>query len=96
MMFKVFSMWDEKAKCFLPPFVLPQTGQAVRAVADCVRDPNHQFGKNPHDYALFQVAQWDDSSGLFTAQDMTELVVTGAQLIPREGAVAPSLNVVKK
>lgn len=62
MKFKMFSVYDEKAAAFLPPFMLPTAPMAVRAIGDCVTDVNHAFGKNPGDYTLFCLGQWDDAT----------------------------------
>lgn len=62
---KVFSVYDEKAEAFLPPFFLPTIGIAARAMTDCVNDPGHQFAKHPSDYTLFLLAEFDDSTGYF-------------------------------
>lgn len=97
MNFKMFAIFDEKAKAFLPPFVLPETGQAVRAFADCVNDPNHQFGKHPHDYTLFHVAVWASENGYPTllAQGI-ELVMNGVQLVRPEKSSPAQLQLVNE
>lgn len=85
MIHKVFAIFDTKAKSFLPPFYLPEQGMAVRAFADGINDVTHQFGKHPEDYALFQLAAFDDVKGIFIGPELgAELVVAGLQLvIPR-------------
>lgn len=62
---KVFSIYDEKAHAWLQPFFMDTTGLAIRAITDCVNDPNHQFAKHPADYTFFQIAQFDDHSAEF-------------------------------
>lgn len=62
---KVFSVYDEKAEAYLPPFFLDTVGLAVRAITDCVNDPKHQFGAHSSDYTLFLIADFDDASGTF-------------------------------
>lgn len=90
MNFKMFAIFDEKAKAFLPPFVLPETGQAVRAFTDCVNSPDHQFGKHPADYTLFQVAVWSSLAGYPTLMERgIELVVNGVQ-VKASAPVSPS------
>ncbi len=60
---KIFTIYDECAKAFLPPFVLHQTAMAVRAFSDAVNDPGSQFGKHPKDYTLFDIGVFDDLKG---------------------------------
>lgn len=63
MIFDIFSVYDEKLEAFLPPFVLVNERMAKRVFADCVNSESHAFGKNPHDYTLFRLGQFDDSDG---------------------------------
>lgn len=70
--FKVFSIYDEKSKAFLRPFLLSEVGQAIRAIHDCLTDPQHDFAKHPSDYTLFQLGEFDDSTGSYT-NDKTSL-----------------------
>lgn len=62
MIHKIFTIYDEKAKAYLPPFFLPQEGMAVRTFKDCINSDTHQFGANPHDYTLFTLGHWDDNT----------------------------------
>lgn len=65
MIYDVFSIFDDKAEAFLPPFILPNQNMAKRVFADCVNSDTHQFGNNPADYTLFRLGQFDDSTGQF-------------------------------
>lgn len=68
MIFKLFSIYDEKARAYLPPFILPERGQAIRIFTDCVNSNDHQFGKHPSDYTLFELGTFDDSSSEISRQ----------------------------
>lgn len=57
---KLYTVYDEKAEAFLPPFFVPAHGIALRAFQDCVNSKDHQFGKHPADYTLFYLGDWDD------------------------------------
>lgn len=63
MIHHIFSVYDEKAQAFLPPFFLPQTAMAVRVFTDCINSDDHQFSKHPADYTLFLLGNWDDAEG---------------------------------
>lgn len=82
MLLKCFSVWDDKAKAFMAPFFYPEPGQAIRAFADCVNDPKHGFGKNPHDYSLFVIGTFDDGSGMFRV-DTVEALCNGPGVLRR-------------
>ncbi len=62
MIHKMFTIYDEKAKAYLPPFILPQREMAIRTFSDCVNSNDHQFGAHPHDYTLFQIGIFDDET----------------------------------
>lgn len=62
---KLFTVYDQKAEVFLPPFFVPTNGIATRAFRDCVNSEDHQFGKHPSDYTLFYLGDFDDSTAEF-------------------------------
>lgn len=64
MILKIFTIFDVKAGAYLPPFYLPQTAMAVRTFADCIKDPEHSFGKHPEDYTLMAIGSFDDMTAL--------------------------------
>lgn len=68
-----YTVYDEKAQAFLPPFFMHQDGMATRTFADCVNDADHNFGKHPHDYTLFQIGSFDDNTGELTATEKKSL-----------------------
>ena len=59
---KMFTIFDQKAKAYLPPFCMVQDGQALRAFSDCVNDATHAFYRNPGDYTLMEIGAYDDSN----------------------------------
>ncbi len=60
---RIFVVFDSKAAAYLPPFFMPEAGQAVRVFSDMVNDPTHAFGKHPEDYTLFEIGTFDDREG---------------------------------
>jgi len=62
---KLFTIYDEKARAYLPPFFLGQEAQATRAFSDCVNSKDHQFGAHPTDYTLFSLGNFDDNNASF-------------------------------
>lgn len=66
MILKIFSVYDNKAAAFLPPFFMSNTAVAQRAFSDAVSDPSHAFAKNPTDYNLFEVGSFDDLTAVIT------------------------------
>jgi len=70
---KLFTVYDEKAATFLPPFFVPTAGIAVRAFKDCINSKDHQFGKHPHDYTLFYLGEFSDDDGQFALVEKQSL-----------------------
>ena len=61
MKLQMFSIYDEKAKTYIPPFFLHNEAMAIRSFTDCVNDATHAFARHPSDYTLFHIAEFDDS-----------------------------------
>ena len=59
---KMFVVFDTKANAYMQPWFLTQEGMATRAFTDCVNDPNHNFGRHPEDYILFDIGEFDDQT----------------------------------
>lgn len=62
MIHKIFTIHDTKAVAYLPPFLMHQAGMAIRTFKDCIQSDDHQFGKNPEDYILFEIGHFDDTN----------------------------------
>ena len=88
----VFTIYDTKAKAYLTPFFMPAEGMAIRTFSDCVQDPNHQFGKHPEDFNLFNIGDYYDETGELIAQT-PELVRSGLSLVEPEGSEVPPLKI---
>lgn len=91
MRFRVFSVFDNAAKVYLPLFQCQSEGVALRAFRDAVNSPSHEFSKHRADFALFKVGEFDDGSGQFV-QDKTEpkMIATGLSVYEK-----PNLQSVK-
>jgi len=70
---KLFTVYDEKAEAFLPPFFVPTEGIAKRAFSDCVNNKEHAFGKHPQDYSLFYMGEFFDDNGQIVLTDRKSL-----------------------
>lgn len=76
----VFSVLDKKAGAYLQPFFLPNEAVAVRAISDCVKDADHNFGRHPSDYVLVRHGTFDSSTGRFETLEVPAVVVELFQL----------------
>jgi len=79
-----FSIYDSKAQAFMQPWFLPTEALALRAFADCVNDPEHNFGRHPEDYILHAVGAWSPESGTLTCPDSPTSIATGISVIIKE------------
>jgi hypothetical protein len=66
MIHNIFSVYDNKAEAFLPPFVLPKHEMAIRTFADSINNPETQLFLHPADYTLFTLGTFDDELGKIT------------------------------
>ena len=74
MIHKIFSIHDSAAKAYLPPFFLPEEGQAIRGFKEAINNPDHSFGKWPADYSIMCIGEFDDNKGTIkTYQTMKPL-----------------------
>ncbi len=92
MRFRVFTVFDQKAVAYLPPFCLPEVGMATRVFKDMVNDPKHELGRHPEDYTLFEVAGFDNLKGAFDSYDGPEMICTGLSVLDQVGQ--PDLELV--
>jgi len=58
------SIFDKATQAYMRPFQAPTVGAAMRSFEDDVRNPESPANAHPEDYALFQIATFDDQSGL--------------------------------
>lgn len=84
---RVFAIRDEKAEAFMAPFVMPAVGLALRAFSDLVNDAGSSVGKHPSDYQLYQIGEFDDSSGLLVASNTPVLLANGGEMRVGEATV---------
>ena len=59
----LFAIYDTKAEAYMTPFYLQNDKMALRVFADCCNDPDHTFGRNPEDYILFKLGQFNVQTG---------------------------------
>lgn len=66
MLWRLFSIYDSKAECYLPPFHFKSRGEAIRSFSDTANDPKSQLCRHPEDFTLFALGEYDDSDATFT------------------------------
>jgi hypothetical protein len=84
MIHKIFSIYDQKARAYLPPFYMHQTEMAIRVFSDCINSDNHQFAKHPADYTLFELGTFDDEHAKLDTYEAPTLLNNGIELVRAE------------
>lgn len=74
MILKIFTIFDKKAHAYLPPFFLPNQELAIRQFKDCANDENHAFGRNPEDYLLCQIGEFNDEDAVISIDSKSESI----------------------
>lgn len=80
MNFKAFSVFDQKAECYMLPFFMGTKGQAIRSFQDCLKNQEHQFSKYPEDFTLYEIGEYDDSKALLSPHDKKISLGTALEL----------------
>lgn len=62
---KIYSVYDIKAKIYDRPFFLQNSGVAMRAFGDAVKDSSSAISKHPEDYRLFELGEYNDLTAKF-------------------------------
>jgi hypothetical protein len=58
-----FTIFDNKALQYHPPFFVSTDGVAVRNLQQLVEDGNTTIGRHPTDYVLYCCGSYDDQNG---------------------------------
>ena len=66
MVFGLYSVYDEKAKVYLPPFCAKTIGEADRIFDSVIKSGNSTISQYPADHTLYQIGEYDDSSSTLT------------------------------
>lgn len=91
---KIFAVHDSKAEAFMTPFFQLTTGLAIRSFQAAVNEEGHEFQKYASDYTLFEVGEFDSSSGEVTTLPTPQSLGLALQFIHNVPAV-PELELTK-
>jgi len=69
----VYSVFDSKASVFAVPFTSVNNLTAIRDFSRAANDPQSDLARFPEDYFLYQVATFDDNSGLISPVQLVNL-----------------------
>lgn len=80
---QIFTVYDSKAEVYTLPFFLSNQQMAQRTFKNWINDPQHTFGRNPEDYTLFHIGEYDDDNAT-AVQDKIESLGIGIQFKTQE------------
>lgn len=69
----LFSIQDTVAQTMAAPFMFQNINLAKRALRDLVNDETSRVSKNPEDYQLYLLGEFDDETGILVAGVPTPL-----------------------
>ena len=78
---KCFSVFDTKANVFGVPFFALTVGVASRLFADLVADFQSTVNRYPADFALYEMGDFNETSGLFTSLDRPNHVCNASEFV---------------
>ncbi len=79
MKFNVYSVFDEAAGTFAPPFILQSDGLAVRTFSAEVNNPKSGvLYQSPGDFSLHRLGTFDDETGVFYGESPVHRLLTGS------------------
>jgi hypothetical protein len=81
MVLKMYSVYDQKAEVFNPPFFQNTHGQAERSFRQTVSDEKTMMNKYPEDYDLYYLGEYDDNTGKFNPLASPEHQLKAIQLV---------------
>ena len=82
----ICSIRDSAADAYGRPFFLPSVGVAIRSFTDEVNRPSedNQIYQHPEDFDLFELGEFDDTSGRSTLLDVPKQLALGRMVKVRE------------
>lgn len=79
---QIYAIYDMKAKAYLQPFYMHNGEMATRDFTNIVNDPQTRVGRNPEDYQMFHLGQFDDITGELSPQPPMLIASGAACLLP--------------
>ena len=80
MKLQAYTIYDVASGTYMRPFFSQADGQAIRGFKDISLDENHEVGKHPEDYTLYQVGTFNDTTGKLDGEAIEKLA-TGLEMI---------------
>ncbi len=66
---KYYAIYDKVAKRYLNIFTDINNDTAARGFHNLEKDKSTMIGQNPEDYRLYKIAEWDETTGIFSENE---------------------------
>lgn len=76
----MYSVYDTAALAYTLPWYLHRREQAIRTFSNMCKDPEHQYNKNPEDFTLYYLGEYDDENGNIEMMDRPEALLKGVDV----------------
>lgn len=76
----LFSVYDQTAGLFNPPFTAPNGAVAQRMVEASATEPGSLFSSHPEDFQIFEIGELDNETGLLIPHPAPRMVSKLTQL----------------
>ena len=77
----MYAIHDSKAGAYGQPFLLQTNGLASRSFIQAVMKQDSPFNKDPLDYTLFRIGNYDDETSIIKSETPPEMLITAMQAI---------------
>ena len=67
MLHRMYTVFDVKSELHSTPILLATEMQALRSFTNMANDPSNDVGRNPEDYSLWWIADYEDTTGTVIA-----------------------------
>lgn len=78
---KLISVKDVVAAAFLQPITVRTSAEAIRLFENQIKEPTSQFAKNPSDFILYEIADFNELTGTITPLPQPHSLATASQFI---------------
>lgn len=80
---KLFCVYDSQTTMFGPPILGINKGDVIRQFTVLVNDGQSQFSKHPMDFALFEIGDYDESTGSIAPVAVPVRIITANELLSK-------------
>lgn len=78
---QMFLIYDTKAEYYKPPILFRTKGDAIRWFTSMVSSNDNELGKNPEDFNLFYIGEFDEITGKIIENTAKECVGCGIEFV---------------